>query len=207
MLRALTASWGNPRRTIDLCARDADLATVSFDPRDVVVFAVPSYGGRVPRAVAERMAALKGNGAACVLLCVYGNRAFDDTLAEMEDIAVAAGFRPAAAVAAIAEHSIVRRFAAGRPDAQDADELEAMGRRIRERVEEPGTENRSFPEIVPTGSQARSRSFPRPRKAASNAEPALRAARWERLTPQIPPEQIKTRALPACAASPFVLRM
>lgn len=83
------------------------------------MIAVPSYGGRVPQAATERLSAIRGNGAKAVLLCVYGNRAYEDTLVELEDTAKQAGFRVIAAIAAIAEHSIARQFATGRPDAQD----------------------------------------------------------------------------------------
>ena len=61
---------------------------------------------------------MKGNQARAVLVCVYGNRAYEDTLIELKDVADKAGFVPAAAVATIAEHSIMHKFAAGRPDGQ-----------------------------------------------------------------------------------------
>ena len=58
-----------------------------------------------------------------MLLCVYGNRAYEDTLVELEDAAKAAGFTVLAAAAAIAEHSIgapVRGGPAGRAGREDA---------------------------------------------------------------------------------------
>ena len=50
---------------------------------------------------------------------VYGNRAYDDTLLELKTRLKRAGFRCAAAVAAVAEHSIMCQFATGRPDPGD----------------------------------------------------------------------------------------
>lgn len=64
-----------------------------------------------------RLARMKGNGAAAVLIVVYGNRACDDTFAELQDTLEAAGFLCVAAVAAVAEHSILRQYAAGKPEA------------------------------------------------------------------------------------------
>ena len=58
-----------------------------------------------------------------ILNCVYGNREWDDTLTELQDVLVSRGFVCVAAVAAVAEHSIFRQFAAGRPDEIDAQEL------------------------------------------------------------------------------------
>ena len=77
---------------------------------------------------------MHGQGARAVLVCVYGNRAYEDTLVELEDAAQKAGFRVVAAVAAVAEHSIARQLAAGRPDAQDAAQLAAFGEKIQAKL-------------------------------------------------------------------------
>lgn len=104
--------------------------SVTFSSEDVCLIAVPSFGGRVPEIAVERLSAAQGNGARAVLLSVYGNRSDEDTLFELHDTARAAGFVPVAAVRAIAEHSIVRSIAAGRPDDRDAGLLHAFGARI-----------------------------------------------------------------------------
>ena len=70
-----------------------------------------------------------------MLVCVYGNRAYEDTLAELEDTAAEAGFQVVAAVAAVAEHSIVRSVAAGRPDAADRARLQQMAETIRAKLD------------------------------------------------------------------------
>ena len=51
-------------------------------------------------------------------------------MTELQDTLVSCGFVCVAAVAAVAEHSIFRQFAAGRPDANDAKELWGFARRI-----------------------------------------------------------------------------
>ena len=98
-----------------------------FSEADVCVIAVPSYGGRVPEVAVERIKQTQGGGAKTVLVSVYGNRADEDTLYELRNAAVEAGYFPVAAVRAIAEHSIARKIAAGRPDAEDAGKLRAFG--------------------------------------------------------------------------------
>ena len=93
---------------VDLMDKGADFSARTFQPGDICLVAVPSFGGRVPSVAMERLGQMKGNGARAVLVTVYGNRAYEDTLLELEDGLKAAGFRPIAAVAAIAEHSIDR---------------------------------------------------------------------------------------------------
>lgn len=143
-VEALTSKWGQKIHTVDLTNAAIDFSQFSFQAEDLVVIAVPSYGGRVPHLAAERIQKVRGNGANAVLVCVYGNRAYEDTLVELEDGAKAAGFRITAAVAAIAEHSIVRRFAAGRPDAEDQAILASYGQTILDRLES-GTEAGTIP--------------------------------------------------------------
>lgn len=132
----LTGKLTEHAAVIDLSDRNADFSAVRLTADDVAVIAVPSYGGRIPAVAAERFFAIHGGGAKAVLMTVYGNRAFEDTLVELQDLAAGAGFRPVAAVAAIAEHSIARQFAAGRPDAEDAAELAVFAAAVLKRLQE-----------------------------------------------------------------------
>lgn len=126
----LTTAMGGASGAVDLTDSRADFSTVAFTPEDVAVIAVPSYGGRVPGPAVQRLGCIKGNGARAVLVCVYGNRAYEDTLVELEDAAKGAGFHIIAAVAAIAEHSIAHRYAAGRPDQEDETQLQDFAQQI-----------------------------------------------------------------------------
>lgn len=120
---------------IDLISQKTDYTTYAFGPEDICIVSVPSYGGRVPDIAAKRLRQMKGNGAKAILIAVYGNRDYDDTFAELQDVLEEAGFVCAAGVAAIAEHSIMRQFAAGRPNEQDEKELAEFARRIRSAME------------------------------------------------------------------------
>lgn len=112
----LSTQLGTNWKEIDL---SHPISTVSLKEEDLCIYAVPSFGGRVVPIATERMEAIQGNGAKAVLLCVYGNRAYEDTLVEMQDTLNAQGFRCVAAVAALAEHSIMNQYATGRPDTSD----------------------------------------------------------------------------------------
>lgn len=103
-----------------------------FCEADLCLIGVPSFGGRVPESAVNRICQLKGNRAQAILIAVYGNRAYEDTLLELKDTMSKSGFRTVAAVAAIAEHSIMHQFAAGRPDGEDEKELEQFAVSIKE---------------------------------------------------------------------------
>ena len=130
----LTGALEGDVTTVDLTESKQDFDAVSLTKENVAVISVPSYGGRVPAVAAGRLVMVHGNGARAVLVCVYGNRAYEDTLVELEDASKRAGFQVVGAVAAIAEHSIARQFAAGRPDALDAAQLSDFVKQIQHKL-------------------------------------------------------------------------
>lgn len=130
----ITAEWGMPLRTVDLTDAKTDYSSVHLEQDDVAVIAIPSYGGRVPALAAQRIAKIHGHQAQCVIVCVYGNRAYEDTLIELKDIAEQSGFNVIAAIAAIAEHSIMHQYATGRPDREDEGELRSFAKQIFEKM-------------------------------------------------------------------------
>lgn len=150
--------------TVDLTDSKQDFHAVSLTKEDVAVISVPSYGGRVPAVAAERLSRVHGNGARAVLVCVYGNRAYEDTLVELEDIAKQAGFQVIAAVAAVAEHSIVRQFAAGRPDDQDAAQLSDFAKQIQHKLSENNLTEPAIPGNRPYKKAGGAGLVPKPTK-------------------------------------------
>ncbi len=136
----ITEAWGMPVSEIDLTNADSDYTSIRMKEDDMVVIAVPSYGGRVPPLATQRISKICGNQAQCIIVCVYGNRAYEDTLIELKDIAEKSDFRVIAGIAAIAEHSIMHQYAAGRPDAKDKQELQRYSKKILEKINSSVTE-------------------------------------------------------------------
>lgn len=113
---AIAAGLNTPVVEMDLTK---EVSSTTLGENDGLMAVLPVFAGRVPQISLERLSALKGNGQKAVAVVVYGNREFDDALLETKDALEAGGFRVIAAAAFIAEHSIVRSIAAGRPDAED----------------------------------------------------------------------------------------
>lgn len=145
----LAGALADTIKVVDLADASADLSGQSWDGCDIAVIAVPSFGGRVPAAAAGRLAKLNGQGTKAVVVCVYGNRAYEDTLAELADAAKQAGFAVIAGAAAVAEHSILHQYAAGRPDAQDKANLEAFAGKIREKLAGGAADEPKLPGSLP----------------------------------------------------------
>ena len=123
-------------KSIDFTIRSIYWSIPAIKEEDICFVGVPSYGGRVPAPALERIEDMKGRGALVIPVVVYGNRAFDDTLLELKTRLYGRRFYPVAAVAAVAEHSIMHKYGAGRPDAADAEELKSFGAQIWKRLGE-----------------------------------------------------------------------
>ena len=129
--RAVAQSSGCPVREVDLYA---PVVTTTVRSDEILLAAVPVFGGRVPAVALERLSALKGSGQPAVAVVVYGNRAFDDALLELKDALESNGFQVVAAGAFVAEHSIIRSIASGRPDVHDLEIARKFGASIMQKL-------------------------------------------------------------------------
>lgn len=127
--------WKQPQETIDLSDPDVDFSQYYMTGHDLCMIAVPSFGGRVPAIAAERIKQLQALKAPTILIVTYGNRAYDDTLLELKDITEMQGFSCVSAIAAVAEHSIMRQFGMGRPDKLDDLQLTDFAQNIHDILE------------------------------------------------------------------------
>ena len=168
----ITSAWDIPVRKVDLSDLETDFSAVSLEKDDVAVIAVPSFGGRVPAPAIQRLEEINGNQAMGVLVCVYGNRAYEDTLIELNDSAEKSGFRVVAGIAAIAEHSIAHQYAAGRPDSADAEVLHGFAEKIIEKINEN-------PEALPAPQIPGNRPYKKAgrRRSGSQGRPQLHRLR------------------------------
>lgn len=102
------------------------------------VFVTPVYSGHMPGAAKERFKNIKAKGnQPAILVAVYGNRAFEQALTDLETFIKERGYTPVAAAAFVCEHSYSTPetpIAAGRPDRADLERAEAFGRAVRERL-------------------------------------------------------------------------
>lgn len=165
---AVTKVLAQSASMVDLTDAKENFAGISLTKEDVAVIAVPSYSGRVPETAAARIARLQGYGANAILICVYGNRAYEDTLVELQDIVHQAGFKVVAAVAAVAEHSIARRYAAGRPDEEDRTQLAAFARQIAQKIASGDSCEPKIPGHRPYRKAGVTGIVPKPTKACIN---------------------------------------
>ena len=106
---------------------------------DLAVIAAPVYGGKMAPIAKERMKDIKADSTPCIVIAVYGNRAFENAVNDMAAFAESLGFVPVAAGAFVGEHSYstaATPIAVGRPDGADWDAAFALGREVGVRLKE-----------------------------------------------------------------------
>ncbi len=123
--------------------------SVSNSEGELTVFTLPVFGGRIPAVAAEKISTLNGNGKKAVTLVVYGTRAYEDALLELNNVAKASGFNIVASGAVVAQHSIVPAVGQGRPDQEDMNSITAFAEKVMKKLgnnnETPVTVPGNFP--------------------------------------------------------------
>lgn len=135
-----------PVERIDL---SKELFGRSLSAAKLTVVALPVFGGRIPGPAQEKLARLKGQGAPVVTLVVYGTRAYEDALRELNDTMMAADFTVVASAALIARHSMVPEVGAGRPDAGDEKEINRFAAQVKAQLAEGKNGGVTVPGDVP----------------------------------------------------------
>lgn len=98
---------------------------------DLVIIGAPVYAGRLPAVAVDRFARIKASAVPAALVVTYGNRAFEDALIELFDLAVDSGLKPVAGAAFIGEHSFSNSetpIAVNRPDHGDLEKAREFGK-------------------------------------------------------------------------------
>ena len=126
VLSAITDRLPINAERVDITCYSERERALSFPSDELALFGVPVYGGRVPVSAVERFGRMRGEGTPSVLVVTYGNREYDDALLELKELTEKNGFITVAAAAFIAEHSIMRSVANGRPDSEDKRKIQAF---------------------------------------------------------------------------------
>lgn len=124
-----------------------------FGSNDIVLLGMPVYAGRIPAVAADYLKKIEATNTPAVVVCVYGNRHYDDALVELKDIAVDAGFKVVAAGTFIARHSIFPFLANNRPDSSDRQQAKEFGAKAAGIIANQNGSFELFPDIEVFGNR------------------------------------------------------
>lgn len=104
----------------------------------LVIVVVPVYGGHVAPLAMERLEHIHGMGTPAVIVVVYGNRAYEKALIELDEYALPHGLKVIAGATFIGEHSFSTDkcpIADGRPDDADLTIANEFGKNIMRKIQ------------------------------------------------------------------------
>ena len=84
LANAIAQTLELPLETVDFTLPAAREETYAFTDKDLVIFGTPTYAGKVPNKLLPFVqTGFTGNGALAVPVVTFGNRSFDNSLAEL----------------------------------------------------------------------------------------------------------------------------
>ncbi len=107
-----------------------DVTPPVFPADTLVIVAMPVYSGRIIPVARPFLEAMTGNQTPCIIIATYGNRHYDDALAELEDLMVMGGFTVVGAAAVVGRHSLSGAIAGHRPDQTDLQQAADFARNV-----------------------------------------------------------------------------
>lgn len=102
---------------------------------DLIIVAAPVFGGRIPEMITEKLKKIEGKGKKAVTLVVYGNRAYEDALLELNQTMEGQEFQIVASAALVAQHSMAPEVGQGRPDELDKKTILDFSKKVLEKIE------------------------------------------------------------------------
>lgn len=127
------SSLGLEVKETDFTEKENREKTLELGEKELLIAAVPVYAGRIPP-VGNLYGNIKGNNTPCVIMCCYGNRHYDDALAQLKNILKEKGFICIGAIACIIPHIFSDKLGKGRPNEKDTEIIESFAEQIREKL-------------------------------------------------------------------------
>ena len=102
---------------------------------DVVVWATPVYAGRIPNKTLDYVRrAIHADGNPAIALVAFGNRAYDNALAELVGLMEEGGMKPVGAAAMVTHHAFSDILGTGRPNEEDLAALDRFAVQVAEKL-------------------------------------------------------------------------
>ena len=111
---------------------------IEIPTSSLAIIVVPVYGGHVAPLAMERLEKIRAMNTPTVLVVVYGNRAYEKALIELDAFALPHGFKVIAGATFIGEHSFSTDkcpIADGRPNKADLEYANEFGKKIVDKIQ------------------------------------------------------------------------
>ena len=125
-----------PVKAVNLTPPGAREREYHFTQKDLTVIAFPTYAGKLPNKILPDLKrCLHADSAPAIAVVTFGNRAFDNSLAELTDCLTHNGFFTVSAAAFASRHAFTDKVGSGRPDETDMAEINHFALASAEKVQ------------------------------------------------------------------------
>ena len=107
-----------------------------FDAEDIIIWATPVYAGRIPNKTLDYVrSSIQAAGNISVALVTFGNRAYDNALAELVGLMEDGGMKTVGAAAMVTRHVFSDTLGASRPNKEDISALDDFAAKVAEKIQ------------------------------------------------------------------------
>lgn len=123
-----------------------------FSAEDLVILGFPTYAGKLPNKILPDLKrVLHASGTPAIALVSFGNRSYDNSLAELCAVLKENGFSPIAAGAFVTQHAFTDELGYARPGWSDQFEIKRFAAQVADKLRKATT---PLPEITVPGDSA-----------------------------------------------------
>lgn len=134
IVAAIARTFEGGRVVTDLL-RDSVPDGLEISEDELTIVGMPMFAGRIPSVCVESLSQIKARRSPAIVCVAYGNRAYDDALLELQDLAEKCGFVVIGSGAFVAQHSLIPNVARGRPDAGDMKRIAWFAEECKKKLE------------------------------------------------------------------------
>ncbi|MEG0295167.1 MAG: 4Fe-4S binding protein [Clostridium sp.] len=131
-------------KLIDLTDKSKRDKKFKFSNNELVIVACPVYAGQIPM-IDGLFKNLIGDNTPCIVMAAYGNRHYDDAVAQMKCILEKNHFKCIGAIASIIPHIYSNKLGVGRPDVDDIRIIKSFANEIKKKLENENFDNVEVP--------------------------------------------------------------
>ncbi|MCR4891119.1 MAG: EFR1 family ferrodoxin [Lachnospiraceae bacterium] len=145
--KALAEALQLPYTEVDFTPKSARERNYTFSSSDLLIVGAPTYAGKLPNKILpDFQDRLKGDGTRTIALVTFGNRSFDNSLAELTYLLSTNNFLPIGGACFACRHAFSDKLAGGRPDENDLNEAKDFAERILAKLTNTLSEDQQFSE-------------------------------------------------------------
>ncbi len=134
-----------PVKELDFTLPAAREKSLEFSAEDMVVIGTPTYAGKLPNKILSYVQeSIKGEHTPAMAIVTFGNRSYDNSLAELCTTLNQNGFHTISAGAFACRHAFTDRLAFGHPDKSDLGQAEELAAKTAEKL----SKAEKLPELV-----------------------------------------------------------